>query len=501
MRRLVFLSRLPLPHLIRVRLTLWYTCLVALVLAVFVGTVFAAFSQYQQSADDYTQLLTQTFNQQVKVELPPAYFNGYGARGDGAYYKLQLKDPSAPAKSGYPMGFFDLSGKPLPNQPPNPLLDTGAAKKGQQTVATHGKTAVTQDSGWRYITVPLSFAGDSAIGQIAVPTSQLSSQITFLKRILVSVAAALLLISAAGGWLLARRALAPVDAITRRARQITERDLSQRFNLNQADELGRLAGAFDDMIGRLDAAFTRQQRFTSDASHELRTPITVMQAEVELMLARPRSVDEYQHTLGSMGEELNHLGAIVGKLLALTRIDVDPAGLAHEQVALDRLLGDVLGGIGVIAEERAVTLAIECLAPVMLTGDPTRLRQLFSNLLDNAVTYTPDGGCVSVALEETGVGARVRISDTGIGISSEHLSRIFERFYRTDAARAHNTGGTGLGLAIARAVAQAHHGDITVESAPGMGTTFTVELPCGERVPERRGWDLRRLVGAGSAAR
>ena len=502
MRRLVLLSRLPLPHLIRVRLTLWYTCLVALVLAVFVGTVFAAFSQYQQSADEYTGLLTQTFEQQVvRVGLSPAYFRNYGARADAVYNGLQLKDPNAPTKSGYTMEFFDLSGKPLPNQPPNPVLDTGAAKKGQQTVATRGKTAVTQDSGWRYITVPLSYAGDSVIGQIAVPTSQLSRQIAILKRILVSVAAALLLISAAGGWLLARRALAPVDAITRRARQITERDLSQRFNLDQADELGRLAGAFDEMIGRLDAAFTRQQRFTSDASHELRTPITVMQAEVELMLARPRSAAEYQHTLGSMGEELDHLGAIVGKLLALTRIDVDPAGLAHEPVALDRLLGDVVGGIGVIAEERAVTLDIACLDPVTLTGDPTRLRQLFSNLLDNAVTYTPDGGRVSVALEGTGAGARVRVSDTGIGIPSEHLSRIFERFYRTDAARAHNTGGTGLGLAIARAVAQAHHGDITVDSAPGMGTTFTVELPCGDRVPERRGWDLRRLVGVGTAAR
>jgi len=218
-------------------------------------------------------------------------------------------------------------------------------------------------------------------------------------------------------------------------------------------------------------------------------------------LARPRSVAEYQHTLGSMGEELDHLGAIVGKLLALTRIDVDPAGLAHEPVALDRLLGDVVGRIGVIAEERGIAIVSDHLDSVTLTGDPTRLRQLFSNLLDNAVTYTPGGGRVSVALEGTALGARVRVSDTGIGIPSEHLSRIFERFYRTDAARAHNTGGTGLGLSIARAVAQAHHGDITVESTPGMGTMFTVELPCDSRTPERRGWDLRRLVGVGTAAR
>ena len=130
MRRLAFLSRLPLPRLIRVRLTLWYTCLVALVLAIFVGTVFAAFSQYQQSADDYTALLTQTFDQQARVELSPAYFRTNGVRADGAYIQLQLKDPNAPTKSGYTMEFFDLSGKPLPDQPPNPRARYGRGQEG-----------------------------------------------------------------------------------------------------------------------------------------------------------------------------------------------------------------------------------------------------------------------------------------------------------------------------------------------------------------------------------
>jgi len=495
-----------LPHLIRFRLTMWYTGLVALVLAAFVWTVFAAFSQYQQSVDDYTALLSQTLDQQVvQVSLPLSSAHGHGAYdplNGPSYYRLQLRDTDPSNKGGYPMAFFDLSGKPLPKQPVNPVLDSGAAKKGQQTVASHGKTAVTQDNGWRYITVPLSYAGDNVIGQIAVPTSQLGRQITVLKRILVSAAAALLFISAVGGWILARRALAPVDDITRRARQITERDLSHRFNLAQEDELGRLGAAFDDMIGRLDAAFARQQRFTSDASHELRTPLTIMQSEVELTLARPRSNAEYRQTLESVGDEIGHLGALVGSLLALTRIDVDPAGLAHEPVALDLLLDGLVGGARILGEDRDIAVATGRLDPVTVTGDPTRLRQLFSNLLDNAVTYTPNGGRVTVTLvEDTRKGACISVSDTGIGIAPEHVPRIFERFYRTDEARAQNTGGTGLGLAIARAVAQAHHGEITVESALGAGTTVTVTLPIGVLAVRPRDWSLRRLTGTGTTGR
>lgn len=271
MRRPAFL-----PRLIRVRLTLWYTGLVALVLAAFVWTVFAAFSQYQQSVEDYTGLLTQTFKEQVvQVDLPP-----YSARGHGVYapnlgddyYGLRLKDPDAPTKAGYPMTFYDLTTGRLIGAPPtHAVLTVGAARTARHAVAVaarRGASAapvVTTTGQWRFITVPLSYAGDQVVGQIAVPTARVDREIAVLKRILVWAAAALLLLAAGGGWMLARRALAPVDALTRRARLLTERDLSQRFNLSQDDEVGRLAAAFDDMIGRLDAAFARQKRFTAPA--------------------------------------------------------------------------------------------------------------------------------------------------------------------------------------------------------------------------------------------
>jgi heavy metal sensor kinase len=494
-----------LPHLIRFRLTLWYTGLVALVLAAFVWAVFAAFSQYQQSVEDYTALLTQTFRQQVvQVGLPPYSSRGYGIYppniGDD-YYALRLKDPDAPSKAGYPMTFYDLTTGQLIGAPPtSPVLTTGAARTARHAVAAaarRGASAapvVTTTAQWRFITIRLSYAGDKVVGQIAVPMAHVDYEIAALKRILVSAAAALLLISAVGGWVLAHRALAPVDALTRRARRITEHDLSQRFNVALGDELGRLAAAFDDMIGRLDAAFERQKRFTADASHELRTPLAAMQADAELALARPRSNAEYREALERVVEEVGHLDAVVAGLLALTRIDVDPAGLARAPVALDRLLGGLVERIGVLAEERGVALGADHLDPVTIIGDATRLRQLFGNVLDNAVAYTPAGGRVAVGVEGTRDGARVTVVDTGIGIAPEHLPRIFERFYRADAARERRTGGTGLDLAVAQAVARAHHGEIAIESAPGAGTTVTVTLPGGGGA-RSHGRGLRALIG------
>jgi len=316
--------------------------------------------------------------------------------------------------------------------------------------------------------------------------TRVQGQVDALKHILVYIAGALLLISAAGGWILSGRALKPIDDITQRARRITANDLSQRLDVKQEDELGRMAATFDDMIARLEEAFERQKRFASDASHELRTPLTVMRSEVGLALTRPRSAEEYRETLVSMDEEVSRLSTIVSDLLTLTHIDVDPAGIQHKPVALDDLLRELIARVNVIAAERDIAMRAESLAPVMVTGDPTRLRQLFTNLLDNAVNYTPDSGRVTVTLDRTGEGARARVADTGIGIASQDLPRIFERFYRADAARVQNTEGTGLGLAISRSVVQAHHGHIDVVSQPGKGTTVTVTLPIDSRKPVRR---------------
>lgn len=497
MRRPNLAPMLRFPHLIRFRLTLWYTGLVALVLAAFVGGVFYEFNQYQWQS--YTDVLTQTFSQQVQVAFPPSYGQGHAAHSyprSQQYPAVWFQNPDAPEKSGNPPMMFIGPNGPLYKLPANSPLDTHVAKD-QQKKATKNATGAsvqTDYKGWHFIAIPLQKEGERIIAQMAVPISHVQEQVDALKRILVYVAGVMLAISAAGGWMLAGRALKPIDELTRRAQQITAYDLSQRLNLDQEDELGRMAATFDDMITRLQEAFERQKRFTSDASHELRTPLTVMQADLGLALARPRSTDEYRQTLVSMDEEVTRLSTIVNDLLMLTRIDVDPAGMQHQPVALHEALGGLTRQVQVIAAERDITVSADQLDPVTVMGDSTRLRQLLTNLLDNAVTYTQPGGRVTVKLERTRDGARVAISDTGIGIKPDDLSRIFERFYRSGEAREQNAHGTGLGLAISRSVVQAHHGEIAVQSTPGEGTTFTIVLPSDSRKRVRRVYSRRALI-------
>jgi signal transduction histidine kinase len=238
-----------------------------------------------------------------------------------------------------------------------------------------------------------------------------------------------------------------------------------------------MAATFDDMIDRLQASFERQKRFTSDASHELRTPLAVMQADLSLALRRPRSNTEYRATLESAQEEVSRLSHIVNDLLVLARLDTDVAQIAREPVQLDDLLEMVVAGLRPLATERSIRLSYTINAPASMIGDPTRLKQVFFNLLDNAIAYTPDGGSIRVSMVTDGAQAEVTVADTGIGISPEDLPHVFERFYRSEEARTRNHEGTGLGLAIAQKVVHAHQGRIEVSSMPGQGTTFQVLLP------------------------
>jgi heavy metal sensor kinase len=294
---------------------------------------------------------------------------------------------------------------------------------------------------------------------------------------MIMAAIVMTLLSGAGAWFLTGRVLRPIDDMSKRVRRITIHDLNERLVIRQRDEIGRLAMTFNDMISRLQASFERQKRFTSDASHELRTPLTVMQADIDLALRRPRSADEYRETLESAQEEVARLSHIVSDLLTLTRLDTDVAFIEHEPVALHELLDSVVAGLQPLARERSIKLTCRIEAPATIVGDITRLKQLFINLLDNAINYTPDGGHVHVALDLHGDEVMVTVSDTGMGIEPEHLPHIFERFYRADQARSRVHEGTGLGLAIARSSALAHNGRIEVSSAVGVGTTFTVILP------------------------
>jgi heavy metal sensor kinase len=296
-------------------------------------------------------------------------------------------------------------------------------------------------------------------------------------RTLIIVVPLALALAAGGGIFLARRALKPVDKIAQTAQEIEESDLSRRINVNTKDELGRLAATLNAMIGRLEKAFQRQKQFTSDASHELRTPLAVIEAESSLALQKERPSTDYRQSLEIISQESRQMSSLIDQLLTLARADAGKEQWNFTEVNLGKLIGNLSTDADVLCQEKGLSFQLGQTQDLVVKGDEARLRELFMNLLDNAIRYTPAPGTVSVSLRREGQMAVVAITDTGVGIPAEDIPFIFERFYRVDKSRSRAGGGSGLGLAICKHIAEAHGGKIEVESQVGTGSTFSVWLP------------------------
>jgi len=280
---------------------------------------------------------------------------------------------------------------------------------------------------------------------------------------------------------MASRVLKPVERIRQTAQEIGESDLSRRIEVDSEDELGRLASTLNQMIGRLETAFSRQRQFTADASHELRTPLAIVQAESTLALRKKRTQEDYRKSLELISQETAHMSAIVGKLLYLARTDAGKDQVNFERINLKELLTELSSDVEVLAREKGLEFKLAPLEDLTIEGDKVKLEQLFLNLLENAIRYTPRGGSISASVVREGKTAVIAIKDTGIGILKEHIPHIFERFYRVDKARSRAEGGAGLGLAICQHIAQVHSGKIEVESQVGKGSTFSAFLPLVEK--------------------
>jgi len=322
--------------------------------------------------------------------------------------------------------------------------------------------------------------GGSVIIGISLQSLEESAQ-TF---IFVSgiVAPLVLILSAAGGLFLAGRALAPITAITTQAQRIHYYNLSERLALTGPhDEVLALAQTFDDMLDRLQAAFEGERRFTADASHELRTPLSLLKAQLSLGLNRRRDAETLTQMMVAMTDDVDRMTRLVENMLALARTEA-PLD-SHAPVSLAILLDALTQQMQTVAADRRINLALETpISPdAIVTGDADHLRRLFTNLLDNAIKYSGDGGRVRIQVKpavEAGInGWVVQVVDNGVGMAREHLTHVFDRFYRADASRTRQTGGTGLGLSIAQAIARQHGGHITAKSQLDQGSTFSVWLP------------------------
>jgi heavy metal sensor kinase len=313
---------------------------------------------------------------------------------------------------------------------------------------------------------------------LGISLAETDATLAAFDRMVAGGALVFLALAVAGGAFLSRQALRPVAEGIRAARRLDPEDLSGRLPTTGAgDELDELAAAFNGLLDRLAADHAQVIRFTADASHELRGPLAAMRAAIEVALQRPRGPEEYRNVLASLGEQCERLTALVNGLLLLARADAGEVAIDREPVDLARVAADVVEMFEPLADERGIRLTAETDGTATVAGDPSRLRQLVTNLADNAIRFTEPGGRVTVAVgvETPEARAVLRVADTGIGIPPEHLPHVFERFYQADAARA--SGGCGLGLSICRWIVKAHGGRIDARSKPGEGTEFTVNLP------------------------
>jgi len=313
---------------------------------------------------------------------------------------------------------------------------------------------------------------------------QLGTHLDFVRRSLLSFVGSLfavlpivLILGSLGGWVLARRSLSPIGYIASKAQSITSDNLGERLaSRGTGDEMDDLIRTINAMIGRLEASFKRMAEFTADTSHELRTPLCAMRGEAEVLLSKPRTLEEYQEALVHFIEEYDRLNHMISDLILLSKVDAAQMELKQVPLRLDLLIQEMGSLFQVLAEQKGLAFQVDVHEEVTLTGDKVRLQQLFTILIDNAIKYTSEGR-IYLTLEKDEETLRVKVEDTGIGISKTEQGKIFQRFYRVDKSRSKETGGVGLGLSIAEWIARAHQGWIEVKSELNQGSTFTVCLP------------------------
>lgn len=462
------------PKTLRVRFALWTAGLLLAALALFGFFVYASMARSLAAIVDETLQAT-ALELGAEVELQ---------EGEPVFTENPLEDPQYTRlwEQGVSFRLLDVTGRtvqehgPYRDLPPPP---PGFAVLGQPALFATVTDSATQDP-VRVYTLPVAHEGQ-VVGILQVGQNLKAVRQT-LNSLLVTLLIAgplIIALAASGGYFLAARALAPIDAMTRTARDLSADDLSARLNLPYTeDEVGRLAATFDSMLDRLDQAFRRERQFTAHASHELRTPLSAMQVIISGTLARQRDATEYQQALIDLRQETQRMRVLTENLLQLARHDAARPAATGEQVDLALLLHDVADSVRPVAAEKGLQLMNQ--APpegLTLIGDRDGLVRLFVNLLTNAIKYTEQGTItVSAAAGDDG-GLVVTIRDTGVGIPAAHLPHIFDPFYRGDESR--STEGMGLGLSIAQAVARAHGGDIAVASQVGKGTTFVVRLGAG----------------------
>jgi heavy metal sensor kinase len=349
---------------------------------------------------------------------------------------------------------------------------------GTPTSRTRYESIVSGSHRWRTLTGPSSVGDRAVVLRVSRSEDRLRAQLWEVLVVLVLGLPLVVVMASVGGYQLARRALTPIDHLASEARRITADRLYERLSVaNQTDEIGRLTAVINGTFARLESSFEQLRRFTADASHELRTPLSVIRGIGEIGLGEARTQAEYKEALGSILEEVDRLTNVVDTLLRLSYGDAGTVRVSREPVELGRLTRDIASSVGLLAEERGQRIAIDVMDDMWVEADRLVLREAITNVVDNAIKYSPRESAIDIQVRGDCTLATLTIADRGPGIPAEFRERIFDRFFRVDEGRSRDRGGTGLGLAIAKWAVEVNGGHISVQSGPHGGAVFRIVLP------------------------
>ena len=470
-----------IPQQVRWRLTLWYALVLGVMILAFAGGAFVVVQRVLLTRSDL--FLTEagdSFFSELSGEAGEAssLHDAFDAAQRDVHFRdidFLLYDPRSHSFVAGTPG----KGAPGPEAPPTYELTAlgNLLESRSQLITLPGG-----EGGYRAAqrTIHLYGADYTLVGV----QSRLFMQETLETLLLVLALGApiFLLLGCVAGYLLARRALAPLSVMSRRTREITAQSLHERLPVNNAlDELGQLSTVVNELLARLEASFAQQRRFVADASHELRTPVSIIVTEADVAMNRARTDAEYRAALRVVQDASARLSRIVNDLFLLARADAGRQPVRAEELYLDEVVTDAAGAIRTLAANRGVQIHMDDLAEAPARGDAALLGRLVLNLLDNAVKYSPSGSEIRVSLYEDARGYDLRVADSGPGIPVEAQPQIFERFYRVDSARSRadtaSTSGAGLGLAIARWIAESHGGRLELVRSDSSGSEFSLHIP------------------------
>ena len=456
------------------RLVAWYAGVLTLVFVLLAGLTFFFLRHYLEAnvldnqgrrAQQIAATLVAHSSRGAEDGLAAEVESLYSPEANGRFIRITRADGKVVYVSGAPKdGGFDPSRVPAASGGGDFVSKVSTGGSGAALlVAGRGVTAT---DGTRYLV---------EVGTSGRPAEETLAHVALLLAIGLPIAVG---VAVAGGFVLVRRALDPVERIAAKAEAITQHNLSERLPVVQSgDEIERLSVSLNHMISRLEDAIHGSKQFVADASHELRTPLTVMRGELESLAQNATLDGDTRETLGSVLEEVERLAEIVESLFALSRLDAGEASTEWRRFDLAELAATTAEQMSLLATDKNVSVDCESRGGVTVEGDPARLKQVIVNLLDNAIKYTPGGGRVRLSVRGEDGFAILEVADDGIGIPAEALPHVFKRFYRVDRSRSREQGGAGLGLAIVKSICSAHGAEVEVQSSPGRGSTFRVRQP------------------------